>query len=281
MSGFITHTARVGSFDTRYLEAGKPGSPVLVLLHDGGFGATAELCWSALITELADEFHIFAPDLLGWGGTDKAVFLDRSPYAARLPHLADFAALAGFDRAVYVGSSFGGSLTLRASVEAGNPLRLAGGISISGTGGPYRKPEGITALSEFTPSLEAARDLTRMIIGHLDGMEEHARGRFAASMIPGHWECMAAPRLRNPSAEPRQPAADGYLEKLAASDIPLLLIEGLQDPLLETGWAEKMAALSPHIESVALEAGHQPNIDQPQLIAELIRGFIRKTGLGQ
>src|SRR5690606_36580792 len=135
----------------------------------------------------------------------------------------------------------------------GNPLRLAGGISISGTGGPYRKPEGITALANFTPSIEAARDLTKMTVGHLDGMERQVEGRFAASMIPGHWECMAAPRLKNPSAEPRQPAADGFFEKLAGTYIPLLLVEGLQDPLLETGWAEKMSALSPRIDSVALE----------------------------
>lgn len=279
MATFTVRTVRAGSFDTRYLEAGKPGAPTLVLLHDGGYGATAELCWDTVIAELADEFHIFAPDLLGWGGTDKAVFLDRSPYAGRLPHLADFAAAVGIERAVYVGSSFGGSLTLRAAIMAGNPLHLAGGISISGTGGPYRDPEGMKALAEFTPSLEAARELTRMIIGHLDGMEAHAEGRLAGSMIAGHWECMAAPRLKNPSAGPRAISGDDFLDRLAASEVPLLLIEGLQDPLLETGWAEKMAALSPNISSVALEAGHQPNIDQPQVIAPLIRDFAKKCGL--
>lgn len=281
MPGFVARTAQVGSFNTRYLEAGRSDSPALVLLHDGGFGATAELCWDAMIDELSGEFHIFAPELLGWGGTDKAVFLDRSPYAGRLPHLADFAAMAGFDRALYVGSSFGGSITLRAAVEPGNPLRLAGGISISGTGGPYRKPEGIAALADFIPSREAAQKLTELIVGHLDGMEAQAEGRFASSMVPGHWECMAAPRLKNPSAELRQPAPDGFLDRLASSDVPLMLIEGLRDPLLESGWAGKMAALSPDIDSVVLDAGHQPNIDQPKVIAELTRNFARKCGLIQ
>lgn len=274
---FTVNMVKAGSFSTRYLEAGVAGKPVLMLLHDGAYGATAESSWRGLIAELGQEFHIFAPELLGWGGTDKAVFLDRSPYAGRLPHLADFVEAVGIDSALYVGSSFGGSLILRGAIEAGNPLRMRGGISISGTGGPYREPAGMQALAEFTPSLEAARELTQLIIGHLQGMDGQIEERYQGSLIPGHWECMAAPRLKNPSAT-RSPVEDTLLQQLAQVDMPLLLVEGRHDPLLESGWAHKMAALSARISAEVLDAGHQPNIDMPETIAALVRRFAAQVG---
>ncbi len=267
-----TKTIVAGGFGTRYLEGGTQGRPVLVLIHDGGYGTTAENCWSGVMDELAGDFHIFAPELLGWGGTDKVVYLDRSPYAARVPHIAAFAQAVGIESAFYAGASFGGSLTMRATVAPGNPWKMKKAMSISGSGGPYRLPSGIEALADYTPSIEAATRLTELVVGTTAGLEDHIRDRHEASLIPGHWECMNAPRLKNPSVD-RAPPADPYLDQLRALEIPALLVAGRHDPLLEAGWAQKMAALSDRIASIEVEAGHEPNIDQPALVAGLMRDF--------
>ena len=268
----MVKTVVAGGFNTRYLHAGTSGKPKLVLIHDGGFGTTAQNCWGSLIDELADDFEIFAPELLGWGGTDKVVFLDRSPYAARLPHISAFAQTLGIESAFYAGASFGGSLTMRASVAQGNPWRISKAISISGSGGPYRLQSGIEALSEYTPSIEAATRLTQLVVGTTEGLEEHIRDRHEASLIPGHWECMYAPRLKNPSVERTSPV-DPYLDQVRALEIPALLVAGRQDPLLEQGWAHKMAELSSNLSAIELDAGHEPNIDQPANVAGLMRDF--------
>ena len=268
----VTKTVVAAGFSTRYLEAGQAGKPQLVLIHDGGFGASADLCWGAIIDLLADEFHIFAPEMLGWGGTDKVVFLDRSPYAARLPHIAAFVDVMGIRSACFAGASFGGSLTMRASVTDGNPWRMERAISISGTGGPFRLQSGIDALAEYTPSMEAATKLMGLIIGDVAGFEEHIRQMHENSLIPGHWESMMAPRLRNPSAD-RSPPVDKYLEQLEHTRIPTLLVAGDHDPLLEARWADKLAARSELIEARQVDAGHEPNIDQPELVAGIMRDF--------
>jgi pimeloyl-ACP methyl ester carboxylesterase len=275
---FETKNIVAGGFNTRYLEAGKSGKPILVLIHDGAFGTTAELCWSDVVDRLAADYHIFAPELLGWGGTDKAVFFDRSPYAARIPHVAAFIEAVGVTSADFLGASFGGSLIMRATVAPGNPWRIRRAISISGSGGPYRLQSGIEALAEYTPSLEASRKLTAMIAGSAEGLEDHIRQRHENSLIPGHWESLMAPRLRNPSVN-RAPPADNYLEQLAATSIPALLIEGLRDPLLETGWSKKMAGLSPRISSIAIEAGHEPNIECPAEVCRLVTAFLNGSAL--
>ena len=261
-----------GAFSTRYLEAGVKGKPVLVLIHDGAFGTTAELCWSSVIARLKGDYHIFAPEMLGWGGTDKVAYFDRSPYAARIPHIAAFVQAMQIESADFVGASFGGSIIMRASVAPDNPWRIRKAISITGSGGPYRLQSGIDALSEYVPSIEAATKLTEMIAGSTVGLEEHIKQRHENSLIPGHWETLMAPRLRNPSLE-RVAPADPYLDLVKATRIPTLLVEGSRDPLLEPGWAGKIAALSPLLSSQVIDAGHEPNIDRPDEVCQLIVSF--------
>lgn len=265
-------------FNTRFLEAGNPDNPPLVLIHDGAFGTTAALCWEPLIRQLADRYHILAPELLGWGGTDKAVFLDRSPYAGRIPHIAAFLETQALRGANFVGASFGGSLLMRAVASPQNPWKIARAVSISGTGGPFRLPSGIELLAEYTPSPEAARMLTGLNVLDLEGFDEHIRLRHENSLRPGHWEALNAPRLKNPSA-PAVARTDSYLDDLAGvRDIAVLLMEGRHDTLLEPGWAERMAALSPAFRSVVVEGAHEPNYDQPELVARLVDAFFRDGG---
>lgn len=259
-----------GGFNTRYLEAGETSKPKLVLVHDGAFGTTAQLCWEGIIGALRRDYHIFAPELLGWGGTDKVVYFDRSPYAARIPHIAGFVRELGIERADYLGSSFGGSLIMRATVAPGNPWKIRRAMSLSGSGGPYRLQSGIEALADYTPSIEAATKLTELIAGSTDGLGDHIRQRHENSLIGGHWETLMAPRLKNPSVQ-RTPPADNYLELLAKTAVPSVLVEGLRDPLLEKGWAAKLAALSPLISSMTIDAGHEANIECPGKVVDLVR----------
>lgn len=272
----VVKTVAASGFLTRYLEAGPSGKPNLVLIHDGAFGATADLCWGEVIDLLADDFHIFAPEMLGWGGTDKAVFLDRSPYAARLPHIAAFVERVEIKRAYFAGASFGGSLVMRATVADGNPCRIERAMSISGTGGPFRSQFGIESLSEYTPSVEAATNLMKLMIGSVEKFDGHIRQMHENSLIPGHWESMMAPRLKNPSAERTHPI-DHYLEQLERTKIPTLLVAGTNDPLLEVDWAERLAAKSSMIEVRKVEGGHVPSIDQPAMICGIIREFFNEN----
>jgi pimeloyl-ACP methyl ester carboxylesterase len=54
--------------NTRYLEAGTPGKPILILLH-GTAGSLENFC--ANYAAYAEHFHVFGIDMLGCGATDK------------------------------------------------------------------------------------------------------------------------------------------------------------------------------------------------------------------
>ena len=59
----------VGKIKTHYLEAGL-GDQVVVLVHGGGLD-NARLSWELLIPELAKNLRVIAPDLPGYGQSDK------------------------------------------------------------------------------------------------------------------------------------------------------------------------------------------------------------------
>lgn len=278
MTSYTTQTVRAGGFQTAYLDAGDPAKETIVLIHDGGFGTTAELCWGGMIDHLAQDYRVLAPELLGWGGTDKVVYLDRSPYVPRIAHIAAFCEELGISSAHFVGSSFGGSVLLRALTAAGSPWPVAKAVSISGTGGPYRLPEGIAALGNFTPSLEEAERLTSFMVTSTEGMDDHIKQRFENSLIPGHWEALNAPRLSNPSAE-RQLPPDPFLDDWAKVTTPVLLVEGRHDALLEDGWSGRMALAAVNAESVVVDFAHEPNVEAPEWTAGLIRDYL--TGVNR
>jgi len=96
------------------LEAGS--GPDLVLLHGGEYGASAEITWRHNIEALASKFHVVAPDILGWGQTEK-IYSFSDPAGLAHPTSAE-KFLETLDRkAFFVGNSAGGGLILRTAVR--------------------------------------------------------------------------------------------------------------------------------------------------------------------
>lgn len=266
---------KVGGFRTRFLEAGSTNDTPVLLVHDGAFGASADVSWDAVIAALADDFHVIAPDLLGFGGTDKAVFLDRSPYAFRVPHIAALCEHLGANDGVHVvGTSFGGSVALRALEDSTLPWRLSSVTSISGTGGPWRKPEGIAALAAFEGATEDIDNIARLLVDHeWDGFGHHVERRYRNCLVPGHYEVMSAPRLSNPAKQAPRPE-DPYPETLRDCDVPVLLVQGQRDELIEDGWTDRLGAVLPTVATVTLDTKHSPNIDHPDLVLEVLKKWL-------
>ena len=57
-------TIKIEGLDVFYLEAGPSDAPTILLLH--GFPTSSHM-FRNLVPELADEFHVIAPDMIGYG----------------------------------------------------------------------------------------------------------------------------------------------------------------------------------------------------------------------
>ncbi len=125
MTAITYRAADVDGFRIAYREAGTPGAPKLLLLH--GFPSSSHM-FRDLIPLLADQFHIVAPDLPGFGNSDMpgpGYTFDR--IAATIDR---FTEIVGFDRyAIYV-FDYGAPTGFRLAVK--HPDRITAIISQNG-----------------------------------------------------------------------------------------------------------------------------------------------------
>ncbi len=105
-------TYRWRGLDVAYTEAGDPDNPDLVLLH--GINAAASSGeFRAIFEELAETYHVIAPDLPGFGRSDRPPLR----YSATLyeQFVADF--LADFEQPAIIASSLTAGYTLSALTD--------------------------------------------------------------------------------------------------------------------------------------------------------------------
>jgi pimeloyl-ACP methyl ester carboxylesterase len=82
MTKIVYRRIPIDGIEIFYREAGSPDAPVLLLLH--GF-PTASHMFRDLIPQLADQFHVVAPDLPGFGQSDMP---DRSRFSYTFDNIA-------------------------------------------------------------------------------------------------------------------------------------------------------------------------------------------------
>jgi pimeloyl-ACP methyl ester carboxylesterase len=258
------------TLQTHFYAAGEPDAPAVVLVHDGAWGADGLLSWGEVMADLAIDHRVYAPDLLGFGRSDKVVFLDRAPYAPRVAQIGAFCREVGLTRpAHFVGTSFGGSVVLRAACSSDWPIASA--TSIGGSGGPWRLPAGIEALSTLEPGLEYIERVVSMLTnGDNARLGDHLERRYANSLVPGHYGCMVSPRLRHPEA-PQRDVEEDYPRALADAAAPVTVVEMSDDQIIEAGWTAKVRAAAPNVTARAMTGPHSPNLTQPAETAALLR----------
>ncbi len=269
----------VGPFSTHCLLAGEDSLPPVVLLHDGAWGGSGSVSWGAIIPRLASRYRVIAPDMLGFGQTDKAIFLDRSPYAFRVDHIIALLDQLGITQPVHViGNSFGGSVAVR-MLET-HSHRLASVVSINGTGGPWRTEFARSALGHWAGSRDDLARILDLLVErttHFD-FDAQLNARLQSALANGHYRAMMAPSLTQPASLAQSGAEkDNFPASLTASRVRVLLVGGRRDALVETHWIEKLSSHLQRPEAVWMDARHSPNIDHPGATCDVLESWLAGT----
>ena len=248
---FARKTITVDGLITGYLEAGA-GQPV-VLLHGGEFGASAEIGWERTISALADHYRVIAPDQLGYGATAKVLdFVDGR--GMRIRHVAALLAHLGVESAYFVGNSMGAINLFVDTTSEAQVLPVRAMVTICG-GGEIQAGEHMTALYDYDATPEAMRRIVTALFAD-----------------PGAWESIAAARFRRPGSPPQ--AAASSARRYDRIRVPTLVVEGGADKLLPAGWAAEIAGQITGARSAVVEnAGHCPQIEQPDVVNRLLLDF--------
>ena len=145
MSSIRYRRTEVDGLKIFYREAGRAGAPKLLLLH--GFPSAGHM-FRDLIPQLADQFHIVAPDLPGFGQSDMPA---REKFDYTFDNMARmierFTEIVGFDRfALYV-FDYGAPTGFRMAVR--HPERITAIISQNGNAYEEGLSEGWTPIRAY------------------------------------------------------------------------------------------------------------------------------------
>lgn len=277
MSRFIpsarSRTIVVDGIRTHFLECGE--GPVVILLHDGSYGASGELSWYPNIESLSRTHRVIAPDWLGFGDTDK-VHDFGGGRQRRLAHMTRFLEVMNVGPAAFCGVSMGATLLL--TVAAGKTFRwpISSIVSVSGGGFvPFNRARAETL--DYDCTLEGMRKMVSHFV-HDQSLLDDSRlveARYESAIRPGAWEAVAAARFRSPLAEPRSDFGQRDTLPYEQIEVPTLLIAGADDELREPGYAKEIVARIPAAELLTVDrCGHLPQIEYPELVNTAISEFL-------
>jgi pimeloyl-ACP methyl ester carboxylesterase len=261
----VPHTIAAGGIKTSYLEAGS-GEPV-IMLHGSGPGVSALANWQHNIHALAQRFHVLAPDIVGFGATQRP---DDIIYSLRTwtDHVWAFLDAHDIGKTAIVGNSLGGRIALQMATD--RPDRITKMVLMGAPGVGMTLTDGLIALRGYEPSREAMRDLLRAYFAVNPAMitDDLVETRYAASIADGAYEA-----YRTMFYDPRHAGSElGITEdEVRAIATPTLLVHGREDKVVPVQVSMTMLGLLPNADLHVFSAcGHWTQIERADEFSVLI-----------
>lgn len=250
------------SVKTAYLSAGS-GYPV-ILLHGAGAGAVT---WYPTIGTVAEKFHVIAPDIVGYGESDKPNAPYDRPYFSKW--LKDFLIELKISKAHIVGLSQGGAIALQFTIE--NP-EMVDKIVLVDSAGLGSKVSfwaliGTIWMNNF-PSLLANRFNSPFIL-HKPINRDPNHSLYSIAVLKGKGG-------KNAFRQGRGTAVSKIsTELLQQINKETLIIWGENDKLflIEYGKMATKNISNSRLHSIE-EAGHLPHMDQPKIFNKTLMDFL-------
>ncbi len=265
----IGRSLDVDGIATNFLQAGE-GPPVL-LVHGSGPGVSAYSNWRLTIPALAQRFTVYAPDIIGFGFTDRPAGVDYTMQTWRR-HLIGFADALGLERFSIVGNSFGGGLAISMAVHA--PERVDRLVLMGSCGVRFPITPGLDAVWGYEPSLETMRGLLDIFAYDRSLVTDELAGvRYAASVRPGVQESFSAmfPAPRQERVDMLATAED----LIAALPHRTLIVHGREDRVIPLDNAYRLLQL---IDDSRLHVfgrcGHWSQIEHAEEFNRVVSDFL-------
>jgi pimeloyl-ACP methyl ester carboxylesterase len=264
-------TIDAGGIETSYLEAGA-GDPV-VMLHGSGPGVSAMANWQHNIGALSQRFRVLAPDIVGFGATERP---DGVIYSLRTwtDHIWAFLDAHGIERAAIVGNSLGGRIALQMATDS--PDRITKMVLMGAPGVGMTPTEGLAALRAYQPSHDAMRDLLRNYFAVDPTMitDDLVAIRYEASVANGAYDAYRAMFF-----DPRHAGSELGITaaQVRAIATPALLVHGREDKVVPMQVSVTMLGLLPNADLHVFSAcGHWTQIERADEFSALVADYLAR-----
>jgi len=276
-AGFALRQATIDGCRWCYVERAAPSSqaPTLVLLH--GYTGGKEN-WYRVCAKLGRRYRLVAPDLPGWGGSERRAGVNYG-YVAQADNVAAFLRHLGAAPVVLVGHSMGGGIA--ALVAARHPPLVAKLALLDAAGVEFEENAfGLEVLAGGNPFAVAdAASLSRYL-----GVLFHDASARPPLPWPGSWAYVAW-RRREADFEQSVLARIGrsderFLPWQDAERIhqPTLLLWGAHDRVIDPSAMALYAQRIPQARTrLLLHSGHMTLMEEPGAVAEALIELVEET----
>lgn len=278
------HTVFIDGVKVFYREAGPKNAPTVLLLH--GFPTSSHM-FRNLIPQLADRYHVIAPDYPGYGQSDQPA-MDKFSYsfdnlAAVVDKLTTKIGLSNY--ALYV-QDYGAPIGYR--LAAAHPEKISaivvqnGNAYQEGIDNPFWEP--IKAYWKDKTEANAAKLRPLLEIGatkwqYTEGFRDPARHVSPDTWVidqayldrPGNKDIQVEMFYSYGTNPPLYPAWQAYFRK---HQPPMLIVWGKNDKIFPAAGASPYLRDLPHAELHLLDSGHFALEEDGEEIGKLMHNFL-------
>lgn len=248
-----------------YLEAGDAAQPTVILLHGLGASVTS---WQFNIAALSGNYHVIAPDQVGFGKSDKPLLKYR--VGTYTDFLDKFMSELKIEKASLVGNSLGGWVAADFALKY--PAKVEKLVLVDAAG---IKPSDVNLRQIYSlnySTRDEIRQLVKLvfynqiIFGSAAFIEESMRLRVEAG------DSYTISSL----IESIKRDEDFLNGRLGGIKQPTLIIWGKQDGLLPLADGEKFDAEIPNSDLVVFDkCGHVPQVEKAQDFNKTVLEFLK------
>ena len=272
-----SHFAEVDGMTIHFQEFGDAANPTLLLIH--GYTASTYV-WHSVAPELAEQgFHVVAPDLVGFGFSDKPAWFDYS-IASQARMIVRLMNILGIGRATVVGSSYGGAVA--STVALDYPERVEKLVLVDAVCND-------DVLNKAILKLASVRGVGEVLTSFFLDSKAFHKMRMKATLAPANHHLITQDRID--SVHRPLAAADAHRSVLATSrswdacriqddaqyiNQPTLIIWGEQDNVIPIQNGERLFDSILNSRFVVFkDCGHVPPEENPELFVDLVSEFCR------
>ncbi len=269
-------TLRTRGFGRMSVLAAGSGPETIVCVH--GLGGT-KASFLPTVNALADDYHVVAIDLPGFGESDKPI---GAPYDARWFARSLFAAMdaLGIERAHVAGNSMGGRVAIEAALTDRD--RLGALLLLSPALAWLRSRPWVPLIRALRPELgliqPAPRPIVEAMVRRLvpsgnggwtaAGIDEFLRAYLTRSGRAAFYAAARNIYLDEPHGE------NGFWTRLETLQSDSLFVWGRNDMLVPIGFMKHVERALPRARHVELPCGHVPQVERPRETHAAIRKFL-------
>lgn len=272
-----------GGIRTRYLVAGN--GPPVVLLHGTSLAIDARATWFRTIPALARHHRVFAPDMIGFGGTEAAADGRHVLRLERCGFVRAFLDALGLTRCALVGHSEGAFVATRLAIETPDLVSalviVTSGATAPATGTAEDAVWGAASAAAYDVAGGCATEEGFVsTIGRLSATNppeylDILRANYRQARRNGQFERLVAASVRGDYESYVRVQEETLFPHLSKIEARILLIWARADVTVPISRGIALLDLLPGADMHVLAgAAHMAMIDRPGAFNRVLRGFL-------